>query len=336
VAENQLTVVGAMHDVATGRVTFDSLTESTQNLGEKMQKTARVVTLILFSSVVAAHVGAQDAPSSNMDNERSAIERAIELYVAAFNVQDAKAMAQFWSPDGVYISKLSGERVVGREAIATALAEIFAAEGKRQLEVSTESIEFISPNVALERGTSAVECPDQSTLKTTYRGIYVRRDGKWLIDRITEDESPPDDSRYQQLRELEWIIGDWMDQAGDDTIRIVCEWTKNRNYISRAYAVNVDGQINSSGLQIIGWDPRQKQIRSWLFDSNGGFVEGTWSQKGDRWFVQSVATLADGSAGSFTSIFRPLDQDNYSWQKVHRVVDGEIVPNIDEVVVVRQ
>ncbi len=301
-----------------------------------MQMTTRIVMLILFSNPLAAQVPAQEEPSSTMDNERSVIERAIQSYVAAFNAQDAKAMAQHWSPEGVYISKLTGERVVGREAIAAAFAEIFAAQGKRQLKVSTESIEFISPNVALERGTATVEYPDESTIETAYRGIYVRRDGRWLIDRITEDRSPNDGSRYHQLKELEWIIGDWVDQAGDDMIRIECKWTKNRNYISRAYTVNVGGQIDSSGLQIIGWDPKKKQIHSWLFDSNGGFVDGTWTKKGDRWFVQSVATLADGSAGSFTSIFHPLDQDSYSWQKVHRVVDGKILPNIDEVVVTRQ
>ena len=83
-------------------------------------------------------------------------------------------------------------------------------------------------------------------------------------------------------------------------------------------------------------DPKHKQIRSWLFDSNGGFVIGTWTKKGDRWFVQSVATLAEGSAGSFTSIFRPSNPDSYVWQKVHRIVDGEVLPNIDEVVVTRR
>ncbi len=301
-----------------------------------MKKTTCFVMLILFSNPLAAHVAAQEKPSPTTDSERAAIEHAIQSYVVAFNAQDAKAMAQHWSPDGVYISNFTGERVVGREAIVAALAEIFAAEGKRQLAVATESIEFISPNVALERGSATVKYPDQSTIETAYRGIYVRRDGRWLIDRITEDEPPSDGSRYQQLKELEWIIGEWVDQAGNDTIRIECKWTKNRNYISRAYTVNVGDQIDSSGLQIIGWDPKLERIRSWLFDSNGGFVEGTWIQKGDRWFVQSVATLTEGTAGSFTSIFRPLDQDTYSWQKVHRIVGGEILPNIDEVIVLRE
>ena len=131
---------------------------------------ARRFVLVPRSGPLGAHVAGQEEFSATMDNERSAIERAIQSYVAAFNAQNAKAMAKYWSAEGVYISKLSGERVVGRKAIAAAIAEMFAAEGKRQLVVSTESIEFISPNVALDIVRNSVdqdqhspvccECPD--------------------------------------------------------------------------------------------------------------------------------------------------------------------------------
>ena len=296
----------------------------------------RVVLLILCLSAVTVRVAAQEATSSTAEADKASIEDAIQAYIAAFHARDAKAMAEYWSSKGVYINKLSGEQVVGRKAIAAVLAAMFATQEKRHLSVSTESIEFISPNVALERGIATVTHPDQPAISTAYRGIYVRRDGRWLIDRMTEDEQPDVESHYEQLKDLEWLIGDWVDQAGTDTIKTECNWTKNKNYISRTFTVNIGDQVNSSGLQIIGWDPKQKQIRSWLFDSNGGFVEGTWTHKGDRWYVQSVATLADGGSGSFTSIHRPLDENSFSWQKIHRVVDGEILPNIDEVIITRK
>ena len=300
-----------------------------------MHRTMRAKVLLLIPFSFAAHVAGEEDAASIFDKDRAAIERAIQSYVAASNAQNSKAMADQWSPEGVYISNISGERVVGREAIADSLAKLIASEGKRQLAVATESIEFVSPNVALERGTATVEYSDQSTSKTAYRAIYVRRDGTWLIDRITEDETRAD-SHGQRLKELEWMIGDWVDRAGDDMISIECKWAKNRNYLSRAYTVDIEDRVASSGLQIIGWDPKQNRIRSWLFDSEGGFVEGTWSKKGDRWFVQSVATLADGSTGSFTSIFDPLDADSYRWKKVHRVVNGQVLPNVNEVVITRQ
>jgi hypothetical protein len=89
-------------------------------------------------------------------------------------------------------------------------------------------------------------------------------------------------------------------------------------------------------MQFVGWDPALKQIRSWVFDSDGGFGEGIWEKRGDRWIVKSKATLPDGRQGSFTSVLRPLDENSFAWQKLTRIVDGEILPNIDEVVIVRQ
>lgn len=113
-----------------------------------MQKKTFVVMFILFLSALVAHAAAQDASVTNEDEER--LRQAITSYVTAFNAQDAKTMAQHWSADGVYVSNVSGEEVVGREAIAAELAEIFSGEAKRQLTVVTESIELLSPNVAIE------------------------------------------------------------------------------------------------------------------------------------------------------------------------------------------
>ena len=42
-------------------------------------------------------------------------------------------------------------------------------------------------------------------------------------------------------------------------------------FITRSFTVAAEGHINISGMQIIGWDPVAKAIRSWTFDSDGGF-----------------------------------------------------------------
>ena len=300
-----------------------------------MTRVSYAAMISLLAAIMAGELMAQETPSANAQME--AVQQAIQSYVSAFNAQDVDTLATHWSSDGVYISKISGQRVEGRDAVLAGLRELFASD-KPQLNVKTGSIEFVSPNVALENGIATVTDGDGSTDATAYRAIYVKQNGKWLIDRMTEEALPPtpDDSAYQRLKELQWLIGSWTDQAGGDTIRFECDWTKNQTYISRKFSVSSEDQVNSSGLQIIGWDPTSEQIRSWLFDSNGGFVEGTWTKKEDRWFVKSVGRFPDGAAGSFTSIFRPVDQDSYGWQKVNRQVDGKILPNIDEVIVSRR
>ena len=67
------------------------------------------------------------------------------------------------------------------------------------------------------------------------------------------------------------MIGSWIDQDDDATIQADCEWTKNQAYINRSFAVVIGDEVDMAGMQIIGWDPVAKQVRSWIFDSDGGY-----------------------------------------------------------------
>ena len=90
-----------------------------------------------------------------------------------------------------------------------------------------------------------------------------------------------------------------------------------------------------AGVQIVGWDPAAKQIRSWVFDSDGGFGEGKWTKKDQRWYIQATGTLPDGSKTSAVNIITYVDENTFTWQSVNREAGGEILPNVDEVVVGR-
>ena len=46
--------------------------------------------------------------------------------------------------------------------------------------------------------------------------------------------------------------------------------------------------------------------------------------------------MPDGGSGSFTSIFRPIDDGSYGWQKTNQIIDGELLPNLEEVIITRQ
>ena len=286
--------------------------------------------------LAAAAMGAVAASAEDGATDKAAVEKAIQSYVAAFNARAAKALAAHWSPEGVYISRLSGESVTGREALEKDFAALFDEVKEARLEVATESIDFVSPNVAIEQGSATVLRPDEAPAESDYSVVYVKRDGTWLIDRVSEEEKVEPPSQYEHLKDLEWMIGQWVDQSEDVVIKTDCQWTRNRNFIVRAFTVSTEDQIDMSGMQLVGWDPARKQIRSWVFDSDGGFAEGVWKKTGDRWIVQSTATLPDGRKGSSTSIFRSLDPNRFGWQRVNRLVDGELLPNIDEVVIVRQ
>lgn len=293
----------------------------------------RLAILLLLTAVGVVHGQEQIVDSSD---DTAQIEAAIQSYVTAYNARDVEKLVRHWSAQGVYISRTSGEQIIGREAMTEEFTDILAGEGVPQLAVATESIEFISPNVALERGSATVTFPADEVVETKYRVVYVKSGDAWLIDRVTEDEIAAEVSHYDHLKGLEWLIGEWTDEGDDATIEISARWTKHQNFISRTYTVSHDGETTSSGLQVIGWDPNENQIRSWLFDSDGGFVRGTWTERDDRWVVSSTATLAGGGSGSFTSTFRPLEDGTYAWQKTNRVVDGQLLPHVDETIVRRK
>jgi hypothetical protein len=203
--------------------------------------------------------------------------------------------------------------------------------------VHIDSVEFVSPNVAVEKGSAEITHAKAETEKSKYTAVHVRRDGKWLLDRVTEAEiPPPKPSNYEHLKELEWMIGSWIDQDNRATVQTDCEWCKNRNFMTRSFAAVVGDQVNLSGMQIVGWDPAAKQIRSWVFDSDGGFSQGKWTHKGNKWFVEQTGTLPDGGKSAATNIFTKVDDNSFTWQSTNRVVDGEIQPNVPEVLIVRK
>jgi uncharacterized protein (TIGR02246 family) len=268
--------------------------------------------------------------------EEAAIRKAVESYVAAFNRGDAKALAAMWSPEAVYTNPQTGQQVSGKEEIEKQFAALFSDGGDVKLTASTTSVDFISPGVALEFGTAQVMRPDQDPEETQYSAVYVKRDGVWLLDRITEEDIPVVVSNYEHLKDLEWMIGTWVDSDEHATVETTCQWTKNRNFITRMFSVTVRDRLEVAGMQIVGWDPAAKQIRSWVFDSDGGFGEGIWSKTDKSWHITTTGTAPDGSKSSAVNILTPIDNDTFTWQSVNRIAAGELLSNVDEIVVVRQ
>ncbi len=294
--------------------------------------------LILTAAIAALGIAsAVGAEANRQAEDEAAIRKAVESYVAAFNQGDAKALAAMWSPDAVYSNPLSDVQVVGREAIETQFATIFAEAKGIKLEATTEAVQFVSPNVAVEQGTAKLIRPDQAPEESEYTAVYVKRDGLWLLDRVSEEDvAVPAPSPYEHLKELGWIIGRWVDQDDQATVVTECNWTKNNSFITRSFTIQIRDRIDMAGMQIIGWDPSTKQIRSWVFDSDGGFGQATWTKKDDRWNITQSGVLPDGRKSSAVNIITRLDDNTCTIQSVNRMVDGQLQPNVDEVIIVRE
>jgi uncharacterized protein (TIGR02246 family) len=310
-----------------------------------MKSTLATILAISFAFAANTFVRAADeaaapkAETAEHADDEAAIRASGATFIEAYNARDAKKLAALWSPEAVYVDPLTGEETVGRDAIEKVFADAFSDNQDVKLSVEDVSIDFVSPNVAMVRGTAHVTRPGAEPDDSEFTSVRVKQGGQWLIDRVSEvEKEKPLPSSYEHLKELEWMIGSWHDDDPRPSIEIEtdCEFTKNKNFITRSFAVAIGSQVNKSGMQFIGWDPVGKQIHSWVFDSDGGFAEGTWTHKGDKWFIKNTGTLPDGARTSGTNIITQLDENSFKWESVNREIDGQLQPNVEPVMVVRK
>jgi len=286
--------------------------------------------------LLACQFGASANGSPTSDDEEG-VRNSIATYVSAFNKGDAAAVATHWSESGEWIDP-SGVPIQGRDAILAEMQTYFAGDKKPQIELLDLSVRFLAPSVAVEEGTALVTRPGEPASESSYLAIHLRENGKWKLTSVRElaPRPMPPPSHYEQLRELEWMIGEWVDDQGGASVTMRGEWTANRNFISRSFTVMIEDRIDLSGTQVIGWDPAAETIRSWIFDSDGGFIEGVWNRRDDGWSIRAVGVMPDGRKASMINIIRRIDDDTFTLQSVGREIGGELLPNIDEVTVIRR
>ncbi|MFT5303438.1 MAG: hypothetical protein ACI814_004257 [Mariniblastus sp.] len=278
---------------------------------------------------------AQDAKNSPED-ARAAIELTAQAYVIAFNAEDASSLSQLWSESAVYVLPDNGEQIVGRKAIRQMFLEMFKEEGAGRLSVTVDSIRFLTENVAIETGISQLIASDGTIAPTRYSAIHVRKDGKWLLDSISDTDLATEGENSGPMAEMQWMVGEWVDAAEESTIETVCQWTKNRNFITRTFRVSAPGTDDLEGTQVVGWDPVNRAFRSWVFDSDGGFSKGNWTRKGESWVVESTGYIAQGQPSASIQVFSEITADSFTWQSFGRRVGDARQPNIGETKVVRK
>ena len=164
---------------------------------------------------------------------------------------------------------------------------------------------FLTPDVARVMGQSQLSSATGDASEfNRFSALLVRRDGKWRIAEIREYAAPPADvTPYERLQELEWMVGDWVDESDNNRVQSSVRWADNQSYLVRTYKIEIQGEKGSSGTMFIGWDPQSGQIKSWLFDSNGGHGEGLWTRTGEKeWVVKAQGVLRDGRPTSATQI----------------------------------
>ena len=299
----------------------------------------RIAGICLASFVAAALLlyvySKAEAEKPATGAEESAIRAAIESYVAAYNRGDAKAVAAHWSDSGEWLSP-SGQRFQGKVAIEKELQALFAENKGVRIEVMNPTIRILSADAAIEEGTAWVIRPAEPPSESTYLAIQVKKGGQWKLDTIRETDVPETPPTSSPLQDLAWLVGEWTDDSPDATVAATVTWTKNQSFLNYSFNASTPGMDDLEGNQVIGWDPAAGTIRSWMFDSDGGFGEGTWSKKDNTWTIKFNQVLPDGRKASATNIYTLLNGTTITWKSIGRKVDGEFLPNVEEVKMVRK
>ena len=284
--------------------------------------------LMLVFALASILVGRTNADEAQ---DKAAVVEMVESYVNSFNGRDAQAVSEHWSETGELVDP-DGNRLTGRAAIRESFETLFKDLSSEQLfNVTVERVSFVTPDVAIVEGIARDVDGQDSSIAVTVKS----ENGQWSVHSVRQVEIPPRSSHYDQLKELEWMIGQWLDQSEGSTAETTYNWSKNKNFIRSNFKVSVPGMDPLEGTQVIGFDASTSNIRSWVFDSDGGTATGVWTRKGDTWEVRSSQVLADGRIASAINIYKLIDDDQFAWRSIGRQVDGEYLPNTEPVTVYR-
>jgi uncharacterized protein (TIGR02246 family) len=273
------------------------------------------------------------ASAADGASQRKEILALLTRVETTFAEADAKGLAACWTPTGVFIGP-GGAETDGRDNIE----KLFTAVRKDQkLLLHVEHFRLVNDSLALVDALSEMKPAPATGGTQMVCFVIVKQDGRWLIENARESSIhlPP---QANPLKDLQWMAGDWASAASPAGVMLQtnCGWTSNQAFLIRKFKVQGKEAFLHGGTEIIGWDPRCQSIRSWVFDSDGGFGENAWVADGGHWVTRFSGTLADGSRVSATNIITKVDDDTVTIQSKDRAINGAAQPNIPEVVLKRQ
>ncbi len=267
--------------------------------------------------------------------DEAAIRSIAESYARAYNAGDSRALAALFADDAEMIDE-DGERMRGRSVIEDVFRSMFKERPGASIAISPASLRFLGPDAAREEGQTQVKTASSEGPTTRhYTVLYVKEGKRWLYSSVRE-EREKHLSHHQRLQELAWLLGDWVDETPDSVVHSTCQWTADRNFLVRDFSIQVQGKPVMTVNERIGWDPSTRQIKSWVFDSEGGHGCGLWSRNGNEWVIKLTGILPDGRTATATHILTRLSPQSARWSSVERTVGDQVVPDHAEYVMVRR
>ena len=268
----------------------------------------------------AGQAGSEARPAGDAE-----IRKANEAYAAALTAGDLDAVMAFWAPDADYVDE-DGKQTKGSEHIAALFKKSLPETKGSKVAVKVTSLKFLRPEICLEDGTVERTAPTGVKEVNRFAIVWTKSGDKWLISSVRDlpaDTADLPSAAAAQLNELGWMVGEWVDDSPKGDVNVTVRWGTNKAFLLMDYVVKRDGTEPLEVNVRVGWDARLARIRSWVFDSTGGFAEAFWRRDGKKWYVGTTGVLPDGGTGGATNIYEFVDDNTFVWRSTERDVDGQ-------------
>ena len=165
----------------------------------------------------------------------------------------------------------------GAVLVGLFLTEASWAEKNKPLSEIVKAVEaqgYVPTEVEFEDGAWEIEATKDGK---SYELKLDPKSGEMLSAKEEQDDDEDEDDEEiaenvteipeTPLRDLDWLIGDWIDKGENTTIKTKCRRTRGGHFLTRTFSIETEGKVVLEGTQVIAWDPIFQTIRSWMFDS---------------------------------------------------------------------
>jgi uncharacterized protein (TIGR02246 family) len=289
----------------------------------------------ILASMLLAALGVCTARSqqpAQSASDEQIIRQSVDEYATAFNNGDVETVLGYWDADADYVDE-DGETHRGKDAIGALFRNAAQNLQGQKLALKIDSLRLVKPEVAIEDGTASLTNTDGETRSSRYTAVWVKNGDKWLIESARElpddEEAAATEGGANYLQPLEWLVGDWVSEDSGPTVNLTAKWALDKNFIVQEYSVAGGDSADLRVVQWIGFDPVTGQIKSWTFDSRGGYGEGLWSREGNAWHGETTGVLPDGRSGTARNSVRFVDDTHLQWSSTGRNVEGQPMPDAE-------
>ena len=278
-----------------------------------------------------------DSEAFSIPEDEKPFWASAQKFLDAYVARNAEAIGQLFTEDAEFLDE-DGVRTFGRDQIVARFREVFDVAPESIIEsIDIEDVRHLSDSVALENGVVvSSSAPNAIRSTSKYAAIHVRgQDGVWRID-VLKDFPRREAGRQEQLNQLAWMLGKWINQDSGSVVRSDCQWSDDGNYLLRRFHLKTEDGLELNGVQRTGWDPIHKKLRSWTFDSQGGFLTGFWTKTDDGWLLTNHGVSAEGETVSATAIYQIIDAEMIQWRYRNLIVGNNVIADTEPVTMVRQ